>query len=142
MDRQDDIKAGIKSTAVLFGDSVHHAVSIFGFVFVLCLIWAGIRNGQGAPYFVVSCGGMAVHIFTQLMTWNANDVNDSGSKFEVRGLNLHAQPSLTINVDKREYGCYYNGRLIFRFMTVNTDAERIAVIFVRRDCSNKVHRSP
>lgn len=88
MDRRDDVKAGIKSTAVLFGDSVHEAVSIFGFIFVVCMIWAGIINDQGALYFVVSCGGMAAHIGWQLCTWKVDQADDSGSKFEVRFLSF------------------------------------------------------
>ncbi|KAF8975453.1 UbiA prenyltransferase family [Cyathus striatus] len=46
-DRNDDRKAGIKSTAILFGESVKLIVSIFYIVFIICFATAGVYNSHG-----------------------------------------------------------------------------------------------
>ncbi|THH10556.1 hypothetical protein EW146_g8340 [Bondarzewia mesenterica] len=82
-DRKDDIKAGVKSTALLFGDRVRPILAAFGTTFVACLIVAGILNKQGPAFFAVSCGGAAIHISWQLITWRVDDPQDSGAKFKL-----------------------------------------------------------
>ncbi len=85
-DRKDDIQAGVKSTAVLFGDNVRTVLSLFTAAFILCLFVAGIINGQGAWYFAISVGGAACHLAWQLSTVDFDNEGDCKNKFKVCGL--------------------------------------------------------
>lgn len=85
-DRKDDIQAGVKSTAVLFGDYVRTVLSLFTAAFILCLFVAGIINGQGAWYFAISVGGAACHLAWQLSTVDFDNERDCKNKFKVCGL--------------------------------------------------------
>ncbi|KAF8909555.1 UbiA prenyltransferase family [Mucidula mucida] len=82
-DRKDDVKAGIKSTGVLFGDWVRAILALFSTAFVACLVAAGFVNQQGLYYFIVSCAGTALHLTWQLTTWDVDSARDCGAKFKV-----------------------------------------------------------
>jgi 4-hydroxybenzoate polyprenyltransferase len=69
------VKAGVKSTALLFGEHVKQFLAIFAGLLVACLTVAGILNGQGVPYFVLTVGGAAFHLMFQLRNLDINDVN-------------------------------------------------------------------
>ncbi|KAH7922573.1 UbiA prenyltransferase [Leucogyrophana mollusca] len=84
-DRKDDVKAGIKSTAVLFSDWVRPILSIFAASFVALLVFSGIWNGQGPTYFVVSCGGTGIHMAWQLLAWKVGEGADDDAKFNSNG---------------------------------------------------------
>ena len=56
----------------------------FAAIFVGTLIIGGILNEQTAPYYVISCGGAALHFVWQLVTWSVEDPADCGAKFKVR----------------------------------------------------------
>ena len=72
-DRKDDIKLGLGSTAVLFGDYLKPILSFFAFVFIALLTYAGHVNQQGALYYLVSVGSAAIHIMWQLATVDFDD---------------------------------------------------------------------
>ncbi|EMD35418.1 hypothetical protein CERSUDRAFT_53335 [Gelatoporia subvermispora B] len=84
-DRKDDVEAGVKSTALLFGDWIRPILMAFAAAFVACLIVAGIRNSQGAGYFVISCGGAALHFIWQFATWHPDVPADGAHKFNSNG---------------------------------------------------------
>jgi len=84
-DRKDDVKAGVKSTGVLFGGWVREILMLFAGGFVSALVAAGILNNQGPAYFALSCGGTTLHLLWQLSTWDVNDPKDCGAKFKVNG---------------------------------------------------------
>ncbi|KAI0337401.1 4-hydroxybenzoate polyprenyl transferase [Trametopsis cervina] len=84
-DREDDVLAGIKSTAVLFGAYVRPILIGFALAFISLLLYAGISNGQGAGYFVVSCGGATAHFVWQFWTWKVERPEDGGHKFQANG---------------------------------------------------------
>ncbi|PCH39554.1 UbiA prenyltransferase, partial [Wolfiporia cocos MD-104 SS10] len=67
-DRDEDIKAGVKSTAVLFGDYAKPILSLFAVAFVVALAYAGYETQQGWIYYAISVGGCAVHLLWQLVT--------------------------------------------------------------------------
>jgi 4-hydroxybenzoate polyprenyltransferase len=87
-DREDDKKAGLKSTAVLFGSHVRQTLSFFATLFVACLIIAGVANDHGAWYFSISVGGAALHLTWQLYTVNFESKKDCWKKFTVCHLHL------------------------------------------------------
>jgi len=83
-DKKDDMKAGVKSTALLFGGSTRALVAFFACIFLSALVYAGMLNGQGPAYYIVSVGAPALHFLWQLATWNIDDPKDCGKKWNVR----------------------------------------------------------
>ncbi|KAG5642152.1 hypothetical protein DXG03_003556 [Asterophora parasitica] len=84
-DRKDDINAGVKSTALLFGDYVKPILAIFGAIFVATLAYAGQALNLGAEFFIISVGGCAVHLTWQLVTLDVENPKDCGAKFVANG---------------------------------------------------------
>lgn len=105
-DVRDDVAAGVKSTAVLFGRHIRVILSVFATAFVLCLAIAGISNGQGAVYFAVTVAGAAGHLVWQLWTVDLEDGADCSKKFLVCNPRLR-QVSATLN----RRLCQANGQL-------------------------------
>jgi 4-hydroxybenzoate polyprenyltransferase len=56
VDRDDDLKIGVKSTAILFGDYDRLAIGLLQLLMLGLLIWVGDLSGRGAWYW----GGLAV----------------------------------------------------------------------------------
>lgn len=104
------MKAGVKSTALLFGKHVRVVLTAFAAAFVLCMIYAGVLNDQGWAYFVVSCGGVGAHLSWQLLSWDVDEARDSGAKFVVcPRLSVCDGPPLTmfaLHQGKRKHGLY------------------------------------
>ncbi|KAK0458973.1 UbiA prenyltransferase family, partial [Desarmillaria tabescens] len=84
-DKIDDAKAGVKSTALLFGTWVRPILICFAGAFVGSLAYFGVCNDQSFVFFVVSCGGAALHFFWQFTTWSPDDPGDCGEKFKANG---------------------------------------------------------
>ncbi|KAJ7713679.1 UbiA prenyltransferase family [Mycena olivaceomarginata] len=51
-DRQDDVKIGLKSLAILCGRYTIPVCTITGSAFVVFMVYGGLLNGQGIPFFV------------------------------------------------------------------------------------------
>ena len=51
-DIQDDLKIGVKSTAILFGDKLVLWIGFFQLLMLGVLIWIGYLFGLGLPYFI------------------------------------------------------------------------------------------
>lgn len=56
VDREDDLKIGIKSTAILFGDWDRLVIGLLQVLMLGLLVWIGLLAGRGTWYF----GGLAV----------------------------------------------------------------------------------
>lgn len=97
-DWKDDAKAGVKSTALLFGKCVREVLMAFATIFVVSLVVAGYINQQGKVYYLVTCGGTALHFTWQFYTWNVDDAADCGSKFKVSYV-LELVLEIAINYD-------------------------------------------
>ena len=67
-DKEDDVKAGVHSCALLFGSWVRPILSVFATFFVATLAYAGYLNHQGVFYYVIAVGGTGLHILWQLAT--------------------------------------------------------------------------
>lgn len=65
-DREDDIKVGVWSSALFFGDNVWIACVALDASFITCLYFAGVENGHGLSYFAISVGGSALQLLYQL----------------------------------------------------------------------------
>ena len=58
--------ANVRSTALLFGENTRPILSAFSVSFLSLLSYAGYLNGQGLPFYAISIGGAAAHLFCQL----------------------------------------------------------------------------
>ncbi|KAF9254778.1 UbiA prenyltransferase [Marasmius fiardii PR-910] len=67
-DIEDDVKMGVRSTAILFGTWIRPLLIACGITFVVMLSCAGVLNDQGIPFFVISVGGTVVHLVWQYRT--------------------------------------------------------------------------
>ena len=67
-DKKDDVKVGIKSTALLFGTMIRPILNVCATVFATMLLCTGILNQQGPAYYLMSVVGVAVHLIWQLST--------------------------------------------------------------------------
>ncbi|KXN81978.1 4-hydroxybenzoate polyprenyltransferase, mitochondrial [Leucoagaricus sp. SymC.cos] len=84
-DKKDDVKAGVKSTSLLFGDYIRQILSLFACGFVGGIAYAGYLNQQGWPYYVISVGGTSLHLLWQLGTLKPNIPADCWEKFTSNG---------------------------------------------------------
>ncbi|KAJ7206112.1 UbiA prenyltransferase family [Mycena pura] len=84
-DRKDDMTAGVKSTALLFGSWIRSILCLFAIAFVGCVFVAGVYNQQGMYFFIISVGGAAMFFCWQFLTWDVNNVNDCNAKFMANG---------------------------------------------------------
>ncbi|KAF7430419.1 hypothetical protein PC9H_006126 [Pleurotus ostreatus] len=87
-DRKDDLKAGIKSTAVLFASRTKLVIALFGMILLAALYTAGVLNNQGYAYFVLSVGGAAVDLLLQLMEIDFERTESCGRAFHRNGYTL------------------------------------------------------
>ncbi|KAF8879829.1 UbiA prenyltransferase family-domain-containing protein [Infundibulicybe gibba] len=67
-DLKDDVKVGVRSTAILFGSWVRPLLVACGITFVSAFAISGYLNNQGPIYFLISIGGTAVHLMWQFKT--------------------------------------------------------------------------
>ena len=51
-DKSDDVRAGIRSTALLFGEHTRSVLTTFSASSMGCIALAGYLNAQGAPFFI------------------------------------------------------------------------------------------
>jgi len=84
-DRVDDVKAGVRSTAVLFGDNIRWILAFFSTMFVISLAYAGLKNGNGPLYFVLTVAGTAVHLTWQLSVVDFDSGADCWRMFKANG---------------------------------------------------------
>ncbi|KAG2179113.1 hypothetical protein INT43_001963, partial [Umbelopsis isabellina] len=81
-DKKDDIKIGVKSTALRFGENTNKWLGAFSGTFVSMTALAGYINGQGLPFYTLSVLGTAAHLAWQLKTVDYNDPADCWKKFK------------------------------------------------------------
>jgi hypothetical protein len=70
------MKAGVSSTAILFGSWTRPILTGFGILFATTLGYAGISNKQNFAFFTLSVGGTFTHLMRQYVTV---DLDDPGS---------------------------------------------------------------
>jgi 4-hydroxybenzoate polyprenyltransferase len=69
VDREDDLKIGIKSTAILFGDWDRIAIALLQLVFVAFLFWIGLAAGRGGVYQAGLAVAAVLFVHQQVLTW-------------------------------------------------------------------------
>lgn len=84
-DKEDDKVAGVKSTALLFGDWIRPILIGFSVVFLGCLAGAGILNGQGPAFYIISVGGAIIYMLWQFNAWKVDNPDNCGEMFKANG---------------------------------------------------------
>ncbi|KAJ6621038.1 UbiA prenyltransferase family-domain-containing protein [Mycena sp. CBHHK59/15] len=84
-DIKDDVKMGVHSTAILFGTCIRPLLIGCALTFAAMLAGAGVLNGQGISYFVISVGGTATHLVWQFSTIDLDVPNSCWTNFNRNG---------------------------------------------------------
>ncbi|KAF7329984.1 4-hydroxybenzoate polyprenyltransferase, mitochondrial [Mycena kentingensis (nom. inval.)] len=87
-DKKDDVKAGVKSTALLFGNSIKRVLALFASLMIAGLALAGRLNHQQLPFYVISVGGGSAYLAVQLYTFNPDSPKSCWAAFHRNGFNL------------------------------------------------------
>lgn len=78
-DKEDDIMAGIKSTALKFGDASKHWVIGFYACTFLFFVWAFSSQGWFLPLFLIPAG---LHLVWQMREWQPDDAQSALKVFK------------------------------------------------------------
>ncbi|KAJ3106875.1 Para-hydroxybenzoate--polyprenyltransferase, mitochondrial precursor (PHB:polyprenyltransferase) [Phlyctochytrium planicorne] len=81
-DKDDDVKVGVKSTALYFGSNVKLWLSLFASLSVASLAVAGYANGHTLPFYLVSVGGSAIHYLWTISKLETNNRFNAASLFK------------------------------------------------------------
>ncbi|RSH84364.1 Para-hydroxybenzoate--polyprenyltransferase, mitochondrial precursor (PHB:polyprenyltransferase) [Apiotrichum porosum] len=84
-DKKDDVTAGVKSTALAWGNSSKPIIGTLYATFVGCLTIAGHAMGAGPLYYAISVMGGAAHLAWQVITVNLDNGKDCWAKFVSNG---------------------------------------------------------
>ncbi len=68
VDRDDDLKVGIKSTAILFGDADRLIIGCLQVMVLVILVMVGSRSGLGAFYYLGVAGMAGLFAYQQYLT--------------------------------------------------------------------------
>jgi 4-hydroxybenzoate polyprenyltransferase len=79
-DKVDDVHAGVKSTALLFGDHTRAVLSGFATLSTASLLVCGATSGAGLPFYG-GVAAVAAHYTWQLSTVDLDDRADCMAKF-------------------------------------------------------------
>lgn len=79
-DKEDDLKVGIKSTALRFGDQTQIWLSGFGVACISCLTLSGFNADVGWPFYAVMTTA-AGHLAWQILTVDISSRADCNRKF-------------------------------------------------------------
>jgi 4-hydroxybenzoate polyprenyltransferase len=79
-DKKDDLKIGVKSTAIRFGDSTKQWISAFGTATIGGLALSGYNAGLAWPYYPFLAAA-AAQLAWQISTVDLNDSADCNRKF-------------------------------------------------------------
>ncbi|KLO06791.1 UbiA prenyltransferase [Schizopora paradoxa] len=72
LDKKDDVKIGIKSTAIFLGQSVLPVIGSLAASFVFLLFASGMSNYQGMPFYIVCVGGAVLFFCAKLRRLNVD----------------------------------------------------------------------
>jgi 4-hydroxybenzoate polyprenyltransferase len=80
-DKNDDVKAGVKSTALLFGDNLKPWLTVFATGSTALLALAGYMNAQGLLYYLISVGGAGLHYVWTVGGLDVKSRHDGAHRF-------------------------------------------------------------
>lgn len=79
-DKEDDVRIGVKSTALRFGEQTKPWLSGFSVAMLAGLILAGLNAQQTLPYYAAATA-TAIHLTHQISTLDINKSEDCWKKF-------------------------------------------------------------
>jgi len=79
-DKEDDVKVGVKSTALTLGDETKKWLVAFSVLTHSLITFAGYQNELSAPFYV-GMGLAGLHLWWQISTLNINSPIDCAAKF-------------------------------------------------------------
>lgn len=79
-DKEDDVKVGVRSTALRFQEQTKPWLSGFAVAMISGLVMTGINAGQTLPYYAV-LSTVAIHLTHQIYTLDINKPEDCWKKF-------------------------------------------------------------
>jgi len=74
VDKEDDLKIGVKSTAILFGDKEREIMAGLQIVIIALLIWIGQMQGLGGYYYAGIGVAVGLSIYQQKLIFNRDKV--------------------------------------------------------------------
>ncbi|KAF5379370.1 hypothetical protein D9615_006581 [Tricholomella constricta] len=87
-DKRDDVKAGVKSTALLFGTWIKPILFGFASALVASLYVAGVMNNMGTYYHVISVGGGALYLARDMYTIDLDSPKACWDSFHRNGFHF------------------------------------------------------
>ncbi len=69
-DKPDDLRIGVKSTAILFGEFDRHMVGLFQALTLVGLVFIGLRFALGASYYVGVAVAAALFVYQQVLIYD------------------------------------------------------------------------
>ena len=69
VDREDDLKIGVKSTAILFGEQDRLVIGLLQVLMLGLLIWVGTLTGRGPWYWAGLAVAAGIGIYQQRLIW-------------------------------------------------------------------------
>lgn len=75
-DMEDDLKIGVKSTAILFGEHSKKIVSVFYLLASIMIFIFGFINGEGILFFLLMVA-MVIYSLYKIYKWNESDPESS-----------------------------------------------------------------
>ncbi|KAI0043608.1 4-hydroxybenzoate polyprenyl transferase [Auriscalpium vulgare] len=84
-DKRDDVKAGVKSTAILFGEHIRAVLSFFAALLIAAFAYAGYLNQQGLAFYAITVGAGGLHLVYQLASLDTDNVKSCLVVFEANG---------------------------------------------------------
>ncbi|KAK7718826.1 hypothetical protein SLS57_005936 [Botryosphaeria dothidea] len=81
-DRPDDIKAGVKSLAVLLGDRAHIFLAFLGILQIVFFVMTGLRAQMSLVFWVLGLGVWTVNVIWHVASLDLNDRKSGGKIFK------------------------------------------------------------
>ncbi|KIJ46015.1 hypothetical protein M422DRAFT_165770 [Sphaerobolus stellatus SS14] len=85
IDVKDDLRIGLKSTAVLFGSWIRPILRLLCIGFIALLIATGILNEQSFGYYGISVLPTTLLLFWEIMTWDQSNPQSAFIRFDQNG---------------------------------------------------------
>ena len=67
VDRDDDLKIGVKSTAILFASYDRHIIFLLNALFITILAYIGMSNHLGFPYWLGLAAAVGFLLYQQML---------------------------------------------------------------------------
>jgi 4-hydroxybenzoate polyprenyltransferase len=67
VDKDDDLKIGVKSTAILFGNYDRHIMAVLQLIILALLITVGVMQHSGWAYYISLCVAAGLSVYQQTL---------------------------------------------------------------------------